>query len=273
MTGPQLTIPLNQVQDEFQRFLLRGDAAIEDRVVGTSRVPVATRLAIYGGGYGARLIEALQTNFPMLARLLGETDFEKMAAEYIRTHDSTFASIRYYGDALARFLEQDPAYASVPVLAEMALWEWAMTEVFDSADAAPVEPSVMAQVAPEQWADLRFEWHPSVRRLTLAWNVPQIWKALVSQEDSPETQSERPEVMLCDGAGQWLLWRNGLETFFRSLTLSEAAALDRARDCGTFGEVCDLLCGYTDEDAAPAQAAGFLREWLQAGLITRVVTG
>lgn len=282
-------MPLMQVQEEFQRYLLRGDCAIEDRVVGTSRVPVATRLAIYGGGYGARLIEALQTNFPMLARLLGETDFEKMAAEYIRSHDSTFASIRYYGDRLAEFLKQEPAYASVPVLAEMARWEWAMTEVFDAADAAPAELAAMAQVSPEHWADLRFAWHPSIRRLALAWNVPQVWKALASQEAHSDTgtetdsdcgcdsdtdtvsQPERPEVTLADGEAQWLLWRNGLEIFFRSLTPGEAAALDRARDGGTFGEVCDVLCGYTDEDAAPAQAAGFLREWLQAGMITGIL--
>lgn len=262
---------LQQIQDEFQSFLLRGDCAIEDRVVGTSRVPVATRLAIYGGGYGARLIEALQTNFPMLARLLGESDFEKLAAEYIRTHDSTFASIRYYGDGLEQFLKHEPAYASVPVLAEMARWEWAMTEVFDSADAVPVEPAAMAQVSPEQWADLRFEWHPSIRRLALAWNVPQLWKALASHDGDSDTESERPEVTLADGEGSWLLWRNELEIFFRSLTPAEAVALDRARAGGTFGEVCDVLCGYTDEAAVGLQAAGFLREWLQAGLITGIL--
>jgi hypothetical protein len=272
MNMRQSRVPLHQVQDEFQRYLLRGDAAIEGRVVGTSRVPVATRLAIYGGGYGARLIEALQTNFPMLARLLGESDFETMAAEYIRAHDSTFSSIRYYGNELAQFLEQAAAYASVPVLAEMARWEWAMTEAFDSADAAAVEPSAMAQVAPEQWAGLRFEWHPSVRHLALAWNVPQVWKALASQDAQSDTEYDRPEVKLADDDGQWLLWRSKLEIFFRSLARAEAAALDRALDGGTFGDVCDVLCGFTDEDAAPAQAAGFLREWLQAGLITSIAT-
>jgi putative DNA-binding protein len=274
MNMRQPVVSLHQVQDEFQRFLLRGDGAIENRVVGTSRVPVATRLEIYGGGYGARLTEALQANFPMLARLLGEADFERMAAGYIRAHDSTFSSIRYYGNQLAQFLEQEATYASVPVLAEMARWEWAMTEVFDSADAVPVEPSAMAQVAPEQWAQLRLEWHPSVRRLALAWDVPQVWKTLASQEDSPaDTEHDRPEVTLAEGDGQWLLWRSELDIFFRSLTAAEVAALDMARDGGTFGEVCDVLCGHTDEAAAPAQAAGFLREWLQAGLITKVVAG
>ena len=41
------------VQGDFQEYLLRGGAAIEAHVVGTERVPVATRLGIYGGAYGS----------------------------------------------------------------------------------------------------------------------------------------------------------------------------------------------------------------------------
>jgi hypothetical protein len=256
---------LSQIQDDFQRYLLRGDGDIENHVVGTERVPIATRLGIYGGGYGARLTEALQTNFPVLSRLLGETDFEAMAAAYIRAHDSTYRSIRYYGDALEQFLAKDPTYAAAPVLAELARWEWAMTETFDAADAPALDVSAMANVSAEHWSDLRFDWHPSIRRLQLLWNVAQIWSA-ITKETPP------PEPSLSTEAGQWLMWRRDteLQIYFRSLTASEAAALDAARGGGSFGEVCDLLCGLVDEAAAPAHAAGYLREWLQSGLIVRL---
>jgi len=251
---------LTRVQGDFQQYLLRGDPRIEKHVVGTERVPVATRLQIYGGGYGARLIEALETNFPVLAQLLGEGDFADLAAAYIRSHDSTFASIRYYGGALAEFLARDREYAQIPVLAELARWEWVMTETFDAADAPTLEASALAGVAPEEWAELRFEWHPSLRRLSLEWNVPQIWNALTRQ-------AQRPEPRLAAEAEQWLLWRKDLEIFFRSLAPSEAAALDAARTGSSFGELCELLCTWVDEAAAAAQAAGLLREWLQSGLI------
>ena len=73
---------LPEIQTDFQSYLLNGDAAIGAHVVGTERVPIATRLAIYGDGYRARLIEALQANFPVLSDLLGEGDFETLAAAY-----------------------------------------------------------------------------------------------------------------------------------------------------------------------------------------------
>lgn len=249
---------LTRVQEDFQQYLLRGEPGIEQHVLGTERVSVATRLEIYGGGYGARLTEALEANFPVLAQLLGEDDFADMAAAYIRSHDSTFASIRYYGGALAEFLAGDPAYAGIPVLSELARWEWVMTETFDAADAPTLDPSALAGIAPEEWAELRFKWHPSIRRLQLEWNVPQIWNAFTRQTPPLEAKL---------AAEQWLLWRKDLEIFFRSLAPPEAAVLDAARTGSSFGELCERLCTWVDEAAAPAQAAGFLREWLQSGLI------
>ena len=93
---------LARVQGDFQDYLLRGSERVEAHVLGSARVPVATRLGIYAGAYGSRLAEALAANYPALAKLLGEADFQALAAAYVRTHDSPFFSIRYYGDAPAR---------------------------------------------------------------------------------------------------------------------------------------------------------------------------
>jgi hypothetical protein len=254
---------LTHIQNDFQSFLLRGDAAVETHVVGTERVPIATRLGIYGDGYCARLIEALEANFPVLARLLGEGDFATLGTAYVRSHDSPFFSIRYYGNALADFLAAAADYAGAPVLAELARWEWAMTEVFDAADGAPIGVGDLARVAPDEWANLRFDWHASVRRLELMWNAPQIWKAVTEDAD-------QPEVTLHAGPVHWLLWRHELRTYFRSLSTAESTALDAARAGQPFGELCALLCAESGEAEAPAQAASFLRDWVGSGLLTAV---
>jgi len=252
---------LPEIQTDFQSYLLNGDAAIESHVVGTERVPIATRLAIYADGYRARLAEALQANFPVLSELLGEEDFETLAAAYIRAHDSPFFSIRYYGNALSEFLATAPEYAGAAVLAELARWEWSMTEVFDAPDADSIGVSDLARVAPADWAELRFEWHPSVRRLALSWNAPQLWKA-VSDEGEP------PEVVFNPEPVEWLLWRHELQTFFRSLQPGEAVALTAAREGRSFGEICALLSAKFGETEAPAKAAGILRNWVESGLLT-----
>jgi hypothetical protein len=253
---------LIRVQEDFQALLLGRESGIDAHVVGTARVSIATRLGIYSDGYCSRLIEALQANFPALAKLLDE-DFAALGTAYVRANDSTFRSIRYYGAGLADFLAEHADYAQAPILAELARWEWAMTEVFDAADEAPLAPSVFSQIEPSRWGDLQFRFHPSVRRLDLKWNAPQMWKALTEE-------AERPQAAVLDEPVPWLLWRNDLQTFFRSLEGSEAAALDLARRSATFGEICTTLGLHFAEDEVPVRAITYLRTWLQAGILTAV---
>jgi hypothetical protein len=252
---------LARVQDDFQAYMLRSDSAIESHVVGTQRVPVATRLGIYGDGYASRLVEALEANYPTLAKLLGPQDFATLGNTYVRARDSRFRSVRYYGAELADFLATEAKYAGAPVFAELARWEWAMNGAFDAADSAPMDATALSQVAPPEWVALRFEWHPSVCRLALLWNVPQVWKALTSGE-------QRPEWSVQAEPAQWLIWREDLKTFFRALGPPEAEALDAARSGASFGEICLKLATHFSEAEIPARAAGYLRQWLGSGLLT-----
>jgi hypothetical protein len=250
---------LPDIQEAFQRFLLDGDSAIASQVVGTHRVPVGTRLGIYGDAYRSRLIEALESSFPVLAELLGEADFYTLASKYVATHESTFFSIRYYGDRMAEFLAADAEYSKAPLVAELAKWEWAMAAAFDAADTEPIDTDALSRIAPEDWAELRFEWSPSVQVLDLEWNVPAIWKAVT------EESSERPEPSL--EPTRWLIWRRDLQIYFRPLAPEEAAAIAASMGSQTFGELCVVLCEHLDESEAARHAAGFLRSWVQSGLI------
>jgi Putative DNA-binding domain len=256
-------VSLPRLQAAFQRYLLQGDTGIRDAVVGTNKVPVDIRLSIYGDGYKLRLIESLAATFPVLAELLGEADFSTLGARYVEAHDSTFASIRFYGDAMPDFLANAPDYAAAPILAELARWEWAMAAVFDAADAEPVDTSAVASVSPEDWSELRFSWSPSVQVLELQWNVPELWKAVTEGAD-------RPDPALQPAGGSWLLWRRDLQIYFRPLATEEAAIIHASRTGRTFGELCDLLCSHVDEQEAPRHAAGFLRGWMESALIVSV---
>src|ERR1700674_2938416 len=84
------------LENDFQSFLLTGTAGIEKRIVGTARVPIATRLAIYGNAYRSRLAETLEAHYPALVALMGAADFDKLCGAYIDFHESDFPSIRYY---------------------------------------------------------------------------------------------------------------------------------------------------------------------------------
>ena len=254
---------LGRIQHDFQEYLLRSTAGVVDHVVGTDRVPLPTRLRVYSDAYYSRLTEALEANFPALAELLGEKDFARLAAEYIATHDSRFASIRYYGDELAQFLATEPRYRPVPLLADLARWEWTMAAVFDAADADPVDAGAVQGKTPAEWATMRFTFHPSVHVLEFAWNAPQIWKAMMDDAPRPAASVSREPI-------SWLLWRHEMKEYFRSLAAPEEDALATALSGETFGALCHVLCAHFREDEAPAEAATYLRTWIENGLIVAI---
>jgi hypothetical protein len=192
--------------------------------------------------------------------LIGAERFDAMGCAYVEVHHSSFASIRFYGAQLADFLAAHPDYVAQPWLAEVARFEWAMTTVFDAADADSIGVQALGAVAPEDWAELGFDLHPSVQRLDLLWNAPALWRAVTNEEPHPAPDAQAQPVA-------WLLWRRQLQIFFRPLTTLEAEALEAVRQGRSFGAICVALSAALDEEQAPGRAAAFLREWVEAGMI------
>ena len=249
------------LQRDLQRHVLSGDAAIVNAVNDTPAVPVATRLNIYSNAYRIRLADALAANMPRLKELLGEEQFGAVAGAYVDAHPSRFASIRWFGDRLARVLAQ--SHPSQPWLAELARWEWALAASFDATDASAVGVECLAAIAPGDWAELRLQFHPSVQYLELATNAQALFKAL-----SEEQQPPQPAVLA--SPQPWLLWRQDLKTQYRSLDAAESAGLRVTLARGTFGAMCEVLCEWHDADEVPLAAAGMLKRWIVEELLVRV---
>jgi hypothetical protein len=252
---------LRNLQHDFQRHVLKGDAAIMDAVNSTPAVPARTRLTVYSNAYRIRLAEALASNMPRLKELLGDAQFGVIAAEYVDAHPSQFASIRWFGDRLAQSLER--SHPSQPWLAELAHWEWALAASFDASDATAVGVDCLASVAPGDWAALQLQFHPSVQYLELATNAQALFKALAEEQPPPQPATlEHPQP--------WLLWRQDLKTQYRSLERDEAAAVRIMRAGGTFGAMCEALCEWHEGDEVPLVAAGMLKRWIVEEQLIRV---
>ena len=68
----------------------------------------------------------------------------------------------------------------------------------------------------------------------------------------------------------YLLWRRDLRDYFRALGAAEEDALATALSGENFGDVCAVMCAHFPEDVAPAEAASYLRGWIESGVITSV---
>lgn len=259
------TPSLAGLQHALQQFLLDPGTDPGSIVVGTARIPREVRLAIYANGYRSRCVEALTTDFAGVHAYLGDEAFATLIHAYLAVHPSRFFSLRWLGQSLPGFLQLTPPYSEHPELHELALFEWALCNAFDAADAEVIGVPQLAQLTGEEWPRLRLAFHPSLQHVDLSTNAPAIWSALNAEQAPPP-----PE--LTDTAARWNVWRQDLTLLFRSLTTEETACLECFQHGATFSEVCLRLCELMDATAVPAFAAGKIRQWLDEGLIVGAVT-
>lgn len=250
---------LRELQERFQRYLLDADEkAVDGMFADSGGADVAVRRGVYLDAYRLRLVGALKADYPALLAALGEERFTRIGREYTASTPSPYFNLRWYGGGLDRHLKSSPDTAAEPWLAEVAAFEWALMAAFDSAESNSLRVEDLAALAPERWPAMQLVLQPCVRMLRLEFEVPKLWKAHKAGED---VFGRRPRAY----PGRWLIWRQGLETSFRSLEPEEAVALEVLAAGGTFGQSCERLDELCEN--AALHAASLLKRWLQDGLI------
>jgi hypothetical protein len=118
----------------------------------------------------------------------------------------------------------------------------------------------LAAIAPENWAILHFNFHPSMQLFMFKFNVLRVWQALNLQEAPPKiSQIDEPCVV----------WRKDLNSHYRSLDPAEYAPIQFVIAGASFGELCEKLQENASEEEATMQAAQYLAGWLNEGLMTK----
>jgi len=254
---------LADLQYAFQRYVLRGEAGVIARIGGAEGVDPQRRMRIYLDAYRLRLVEALATDYEALRALLGGEQFNDACRAYVEATPSLFRNVRWYGGGLAEFLRTTPPWAHQPVAYELALFEWTLTLAFDAAEHPGARFEDLARLPPSVWPEMRIVLHPSVHLIALRSNAPALRKATDAGEALP-----RPT--LTDSARSWLVWRKELTPRFRSLSEAESWALTAVRDGTNFTALCEGLCRWSTPEQAPAEAATFLRRWVDDELILEI---
>jgi hypothetical protein len=252
---------LGDLQRAFQDYLLTSSDAFQAAVRDTSKADRITLLDVYRDGYALRLIEALTTDYPGVMAMAGPADFDHMARAYIAAHPSRHPSVRWYGRNLADFLASTEPYSRTPAAAEMARFEWALGEAFDSPDVTPITADALMALPQEAWETLSFTTLPSLRRLTLTFEAPQAWQ---------RREEVEPGDLAVDRASEpltWAIWRPDLVSNFRSLDTDEATMLDALVEGRPFLELCEAVAPFTGEEQAPARAASLLRAMVEGGMV------
>jgi hypothetical protein len=253
-------LALARLQEEFQSSLLTGDERILTQIRERDQTLREQRLGIYRDAYILRLIEFVQHDHDMLHAYLGDEQFKALAEAYARANPSHYRSARHFCTHLPEFLRRTAPYDAHPELADLAALERALNDAFDAPDKRVMTLADLVVLPPEGWGELALRPHPSVRRLDPVSNAAEIWAALKEVKPPPHASTR--------DAGPWrvIVWRDGGPKF-RTMDEAEAIIWDRAAQGMTFGGLCERLAEQDEAELAVAQVAGFLRGWIDAGML------
>lgn len=255
---------LANLQDVVQAHLLMGtNEEILNHLVLPVKGTIQERLAIYSNAYLWRLIDALEQEYGLLAKLLGYEAFMELAEAFIDDYPSQYYSIAKFSEPLVQFLTESPLYSEKLYLSELAQLIKALITSLEAADAPCLTFKTLTNIAEQNWPSLCFTFHPSVQYFSFNYNSHAIWQALVQEKPIPEIQLIKSHCAV---------WRKGLQSYAVALTSAEALALNLLRQGSCFADVCEAVYdkGFVQESQAANFVANLLANWLNNHLFSEV---
>jgi hypothetical protein len=257
---------LAALQARFQAGILGEDRNILADINPSWQLAPEARFSVYADAYQLRLAGFLAEDFKVLRSAIGDESFNALSEAYIGATPSRHRNARWYARDLPDFMQANPPWSDSRILIDFARLERALADAFDAPDATPCTVAALGALAPEQWPQMGFSFHPSVEVLRLAKGIAAAFEAAAAETACPPPDEAQDEILL--------VWRHpdDAQTLFRGLEPAESLAIREALAGKSFGEICTLLqfADAADSGTIAARAAAYLAQWFADGLIVGV---
>ncbi|KTC71542.1 hypothetical protein Lbir_1694 [Legionella birminghamensis] len=246
----------------LQDSMLGLEPIIKSQLCQPPRGSIEDRVSIYAHGYYNRLQEALMNDYPVLVKIMGESDFHKMSRKYIDAYPSTHYSLDAFGQHLSLFLCEMTPYRKRPYLSEIAAVEWAQSAAITSPDAPLLCEDDLKKLSPEEWPSLKFYLHPSLQVIGLHWN-----SLLLIETAGRKRSRPRPEKL--KNPQSLLIWRRQLEVCRFKPDHLGLLLINAIQSGAAFLEICDQLSNKMAEKEAAPYLVQNLHFWLNNQLLVK----
>lgn len=142
------------------------------------------RLEIYNRMYWFRVLDSLYEDCPGLRAALGDQKFIRLAEAYLVKYPSRSFTLRNLPSRLARFIREEPRYTAphTALCHDLARFEWARVEVFDTAAQPVFTMDDLLDVPAARQGELRLALQPYLQLLELDYPVDEFVLAVKQRE-------------------------------------------------------------------------------------------
>lgn len=231
-------------------------------IAESDRLTPSERLDIYANMYFYRLHDCIAEDYPRTRARIGDAKFHNLITDYLLTHPPSHYSLREAGGALPDFLSRHPLATEFPALADLAQLEWARVEVFDDADARPLDRETFLAASARSTDEFALRLIPAARVLSLDERALTLWKETPEGEELELPDTGRPRCVV--------VWRKGFAVFHRPGEEDEEVCLAELTTSGiTLSELAEcLLKPDASAERTSERFAALLELWLNDEIVT-----
>jgi hypothetical protein len=230
-------------------------------VLPSARLTAPERVSVYHGMYLARMREALESDFPGLARFLGPEAWARLVADYVQAHPSRSYTLNVLGRHLPDFVRTAPVRRPA-FCRDLARLEWAVTEVFDAPETPPLTETALAGLGPGDWERARLVPVAALRLVVLEHDAGAHLDALRDgRRRRPSLRRRRCRVVV---------FRRAYAVFRREQPAAAFALLGDLVEGRTVGRALARALARRGARLGASEAFRLFRDWAAMGLFQAV---
>jgi len=184
---------LADLQGQFAAALRDPEQPPPAQARGPAETACGRRFDVHRNNMTVSLVEALESSYPAVRRLVGDEYFAAVARAFVHAHPPRSPVLLHYGGTFADFLQDLPSASGVPYLGDVARLEWARIAALHAADSASATLTALADIPEHHLPDLRLRLHPSLTLIRSRWPIADLWQACRQPEDGVEVRIDEPQ--------------------------------------------------------------------------------
>jgi hypothetical protein len=274
--GANTAVNLDELQQIAARLLrsrralpARPDAAAfaDAEISGNARLSPVEQLEIYREQFWLRHTSALLEDFPGVAGVIGQADWERLCEEYLERTPPASYDLAELGHAFATHVASSDWLEHRLLVADMARLEWAYVVAFGAEDAPRLDPAAIAAVPDEAWESASLVLSPSLTLLRVSYPVVALRRKLVTPEEEAVAIPEPEAACLA-------VFRRDLSTRVETLSEAAFALLEALRDGKALMPALQTAAERTrvSLDEIGAELGAWFSAWSREGIVVRILT-
>lgn len=263
--------PLDELQRSVARFVrsrrtLRALPEALDfanaAVAQQARLSPVEQLEIYRQQFWLRHTAALLEDFPGVAGIVGQRDWERLCEEYLEREVLEGFDLAELGRAFPEHVASRSWLEARELSADMARLEWAYVVAFGAEDMAPLSPAKIAQVPDEAWETVKLVLSPSLTLLKVTYPVVALRRRLLEADHDPVALPEPEPSLLA-------VYRRDLSTRVEALEAPAFALLEALSAGAALLEALERVAALTRTplEALGNKLEGWFSAWAKNGMI------